>query len=161
MVVQPTSFATRFLTSIRVRWSHLYPNGQLETDTSLNKWKALCEPAVLPLTTPGSIAERRNQVNSLSPHAREHAPPPTSKHATYGGAKRRFQPCVVFCVCRGDVAAFLLLLLLLFVFSSTAADQSPMTSSYVRWCACLFLPRGTRGASTTCGFQTLCSLQKV
>jgi len=46
--------ATRFLTSIRLRWSHLYPYGQLETDVTSNKWKPLFEPAILPLTCPTS-----------------------------------------------------------------------------------------------------------
>eukprot|EP00940_MAST-03C_sp_MAST-3C-sp2_P000194 g194.t1 len=48
---RPQSDFMRWLTSRRQRWSHLYPNIMLETSVSVPKWKSLCEPAVLPITT--------------------------------------------------------------------------------------------------------------
>lgn len=47
---RPHSDIMRWITSRRQRWSHLYPNILLPTNY-LAKWKSLCEPAILPLTT--------------------------------------------------------------------------------------------------------------
>ena len=39
------------VTSRRQRWAHLYPGMLLATNVNVPKWKSLCEPAILPLTT--------------------------------------------------------------------------------------------------------------
>ena len=43
--------AMQRITSRRQRWSHLYPGMLLATNVNVAKWKSLCEPAILPLTT--------------------------------------------------------------------------------------------------------------